>query len=63
MTRITHNPDPRPLRQRAYPSVGDQLGALWEIVEALLAGQPAPIAALQVKAAIDAVKARYPKGK
>lgn len=63
MTKIVHNPDPGPLRQRAYPAAGDQLDALWKIVEALVAGKTAPAEALQVKAAIDAVKAKYPKGK
>lgn len=63
MTKIVHNPDPGPLRQKAYPAGGDQLDALWKIVGALLEGKTPPPDALQVKAAIDAVKAKYPKGK
>ena len=41
----------RRLREKAYPSIGDQLDALWK------GGQDAA----DMKALIDAVKADYPK--
>lgn len=61
--KITHNPDPRPLRAAAYPSKGDQLDALWKIVDALLdlLSEPAPADAMAVRAQVKAVKARYVK--
>jgi hypothetical protein len=61
--KIVHNPDPRPLRQKAYPSTGDQLDAIWKIVNALLAGGIPPDDALKVRDEIAAVKAKYQKGK
>ena len=62
LTKIVHNPDPGPLRQAAYPSTGDQLDAMWKIVEAMLAGQSPPADALQVSDAVKAVKTKFRKG-
>ena len=62
LTKIIHSPDPRPLRQAAYPSTGDQLDAMWKIVEAMLAGQAPPADALQVRDAVKAVKIKFRKG-
>lgn len=59
--KITHNPDPRPLRAAAYPSQGDQLDALWKIVDALLAQKLPPPDAIAVCAQVKAVKARFVK--
>jgi hypothetical protein len=36
---------------------------LWSIVNALIAGTAPPATALQVRDAVNAVKAKYPKGK
>ena len=63
MTRIVHNPDPGPLREKAYPSIGDQLDAIWKIVNALLTGDEPPADAIQVRDAVQAVKNKYRKGK
>lgn len=57
--KITHNPDHRPLRAAAYPSVGDQLDALWKIVEALTTHTAPPPDALAVYAQVQSVKAKY----
>lgn len=61
--KIVHNPDPGPLRQREYPPVGDQLDAIWKIVNALLTGDEPSADAIQVRDAVQAVKAKYQKGK
>ncbi len=61
--KIVHNPDPGPMRQKAYPSSGDQLDALWKIVNALLVGDVPPADAMQVRDAVMATKAKYAKGK
>jgi hypothetical protein len=60
--KIVHNPDPGPLRQQAYPSTGDQLDAMWKIIDALLAGGlNLPADALAVRDAVNAVKTKYRK--
>jgi hypothetical protein len=61
--KIVHNPDPGPLRQREYPAIGDQLDAMWKIVNALLTGNEPPAAAIEVRDAVKAVKDKYQKGK
>jgi hypothetical protein len=61
--KITHNPDPGPLRAKDYPSTGEQLGALWKIVNRLIAGEDPDADALAVRDAVAAVKAKYVKGK
>jgi len=63
LTRIRHNPDPGPLRAKAYPSTGDQLDAIWKIVNALLANEAPAADALLVRDAVQAVKAKHAKGK
>jgi hypothetical protein len=59
--KIVHNPDPGPMRQKAYPSTGDQIDAIWKIVDALLNGKAAPDDALKVRDAVKKVKATYVK--
>lgn len=59
--KITHDPDPRPLRVKAYPTVGDQLDAIWKIVNALLTGDEPTADAIAVRDAVAAVKVKYPK--
>lgn len=49
-------PDYRMLRRGAYPPVGDQLDALWKMIEPPIGSE-----AEAMKAAIMAVKAKYPK--
>lgn len=61
--KIVHNPDPGSMREKAYPSSGDQLDAMWKIVNALLTGGVPPDDALAVRDAVQAVKDKYRKGK
>lgn len=61
LTKIIHNPDPGPLRAKAYPSTGEQLDAIWKILNAMLAGTASPADALQVRDKITAVKNKYRK--
>jgi hypothetical protein len=63
LTKIVHNPDPGPLRAKAYPPAGDQLDAIWKIVNALLEGKTPAADALAVRDAVAAVKTKYAKGK
>lgn len=60
-TRIDLRADAAIARQAAYPDTGEQLDALWKIVDALINRQPLPAEALAVRDAIATVKARYPK--
>ena len=62
MTRIRHNPDAGLLRARAYPETGEQIDAIWKILNALIDGKPAPTDALKVRDAVQAVKDKFPKG-
>lgn len=59
--KLKHDPDPGPLRAAAYPSEGDQLDALWKIVQALLSKEPPPTEALAVCSQVLAVKNKYQK--
>jgi len=59
--RIEHNEDYRKLRARTYPSVGEQLDAIWKILAALQAGAPIPPEAEELRARIQAVKRGAPK--
>ena len=59
--KLVHDPDPRPVRAQAYPNQGDQLDALWKIVDALLNRQTPPVEALAVYAQVKAVKERWKK--
>ena len=61
--KIIHNPDPRPLRAKEYPPVGDQLDAIWKIVNRLIAGEDPDADAIAVRDAVVAVKAKFAKGK
>lgn len=49
-------------RRREYPGTGEQLDALWKLVDALLAQSPPPADAMAVRDAVRDVKARHPKG-
>lgn len=60
-TRIDLRADAATARQAAYPDTGEQLDALWKIVDALINRQPQPAAALAVRDQIAQIKARYPK--
>lgn len=60
-TRVDLRADPVVAREAAYPDIGDQLDALWKLVDALIDRKPLPADALAVRAAVSAVKARYPK--
>lgn len=60
-TRLDLRADPLVARAAAYPDTGDQLDALWKIIDALIERQPLPADALAVRATVAAVKARYPK--
>lgn len=44
-----------------YPSVGDQLDALWKGFAALADGKAAPAESLDMLARIQATKTRFPK--
>lgn len=58
MTKINHGGDYAEKRRAAYPDIGDQLGALWEAIGA----KKLPPDAEAIRARIDDVKRRYPKG-
>jgi len=62
MTKIVHDPDPGPLRAKAYPSVGDQLDAIWKTLQTLSAEMQMPPETVAMLEKINAVKARYAKG-
>jgi hypothetical protein len=49
----------RDLRASTYPSIGDQLDAIWKVLEA--ASVPLPPEAAEMLKRIKAVKARFPK--
>lgn len=61
--KITHNPDPVPLRHKAAPKIEVQLDAMWEILDALVAGKPAPAGAVQVLNTMRAINSKFAKGK
>jgi hypothetical protein len=48
-------------RADAYPPVGDQLDALWKLVDSLLSKSVAPAEALAVRDAIAQVKLQWPR--
>lgn len=48
-------------RAEEYPPLGDQLDAIWKIVQAINAGDSMPADALAVMAAVQAIKDKYPK--
>ena len=48
-------------RADAYPPAGDQLDALWKLVDSLLSKSAAPAEALAVRDAIGQVKLQWPK--
>lgn len=60
-TRIDLRADVATARKAAYPDTGEQLDAIWKLVDAMIDRQPLPAEALAVRDAIATVKARYPK--
>jgi len=60
-TRIDLRADVATARKASYPDAGEQLDALWKIVDALINRQPLPADALAVRDQIAQIKARYPK--
>ncbi len=62
MTKIRHDPDPRPLRAAAYPSIGDQLDAVMQLADFLLHdGNELPPKVVEWINNCKAVKAKVPK--
>lgn len=59
--KLRHDPAPGPLRAKAYPQPGEQLDALWKIVNALIEGQEIPADALAVRDAVAQVKNKFRK--
>ncbi|MEJ0004375.1 MAG: hypothetical protein WDN30_14105 [Pararobbsia sp.] len=59
--KITHYDDYRAPRAAAYPDIGDQLDAIWKLLETQYAGATMPPDAARLAAAVRAVKAKYPK--
>jgi hypothetical protein len=60
--KITHYDDHRPARAAAYPSIGDQLDALWKLLEQQHGAFPLPVPEAEViREHIKMVKAAYPK--
>lgn len=54
--------DHKERRSREYPSLSEQVGAIWKILHALEIGEAPPEDAIVVQDAIDHVKAKYHKG-
>lgn len=59
--KIAHKGNVSALRKLQYPSTGDQLDAMWKIVDALLVGDEPPADALAVRDAVAAVKTKFKK--
>lgn len=59
--KITHKPNYRLMRQKAYPPIGDQLDAVYKLTEALQGVIELPPEVLAWLEDIKAVKASYPK--
>lgn len=61
--KIRHREPYAPLRQRAYPEVGEQLDAIADGFRALRdQGITLPAKTLDWLGQLDAIKARHPKG-
>lgn len=60
--KIDHKEDYQQLRRQNYPAVGDQLDALWAIINQLLnKGTVSDPDAAAIAARIQAVKKKFPK--
>jgi hypothetical protein len=62
--RIVHQEDYRKLRKRQMPDAGDQLDALWKIIETIAGANPILKAALEATPEfqkIKQIKAKIPK--
>lgn len=55
--KIEHNVDYRDKRRAEYPDIGDQLDALWHALSGTALGKIGE----EMRARIQAVKAKYPK--
>jgi hypothetical protein len=62
--KITHTEDYRTLRKQQMPDAGDQLDALWKIIETIVSANPVLKAALEAIPEFQKVmqiKAKIPK--
>lgn len=59
--KITHYDDHRPARAAVYPDIGDQLDAIWKMLESMPQGVSANPEAEAMRDRIRAVKAQFPK--
>lgn len=57
--KVKHTADYRKLRAKEYPTVGDQLDALWKLLQVL--DVEIPDESQDVINAINSVKSKYPK--
>lgn len=62
MTQIAVATDHKERRSHEWPSVGEQLGAIWKILHALEMGETPPADAIAIQDQIDNIKAKYEKG-
>ena len=61
MKEVRIDADYATARRAAYPDIGDQLDAMFKIIEAIRRSEPLPADALEVLDKVRAVKAVYPK--
>lgn len=61
--KINHKSDYAARRRAEYPSIADQLDALWKLIDATTGAANIPADSATVLNAIKAVKQKYPKGK
>lgn len=61
--RVKIDQDYARLRAGAYLDKGEQIGALVKGLKSVMAGEPVPDDVLAVIEHVDAVKAKYPKGR
>lgn len=58
---VEHRQDYARMRRGSYPDAGEQLGAAWKIIDALLAGETPPADAMAVRDSVLAVKDKFQK--
>ena len=59
--KITHVCDCAQKRREAYPTIPEQIGAIWKILHAMQMGETTPEDAIKIQDSIDLVKAKYPR--
>ena len=61
--KIRHHVPHGEARAKAYREMGngEQLDAIWKILDALIAGKAPPADAMAVREAVRAIKQRHPK--